>query len=297
MNHDFIQNALGRTENGQKWLDSIPELIAKYEEKWQIQVGEPFALSYNYVAPAVDSNGTRCVIKIGTPEDAEFRTEIAALQVFNGRGMVALLQNSEVDPVILLEHVVPGKMLADVTDDADATKILAGVIKILRRPIHDNSIFPTLTDLALAFDRYHNSGKDQIPSDLVQTAKHLFDHLINTSSELVLCHGDLHHDNILTSDRAGWLAIDPKGIAAEPEYEVAAMIRNPHQRLSQIHDLKPLLESRIAILAAELQHDPHRLLQWCFAQTVLSAIWSIEDGANEPEHEIRVAQALQKMLS
>lgn len=297
MNHDFIQNALGRTENGQVWLDSIPKLIAKYEEKWQIQVGEPFALSYNYVAPAVDSDGSQCVLKIGNPTDEEFRTEIAALQVFNGRGMVQLLQKSDADPVILLERVTPGEMLSVLGDDVQATKIVAEIVKTLHRPLPRENSFPALTNLLPAFNRYRNSGLDLIPTDLVHTAENLFKQLIATSTSLVLCHGDLHHDNILTSDRSGWLAIDPKGIAAEPAYEVAAMIRNPRPRLSQMTNLKPLLESRISILATKLDHNPHRLLQWCFAQTVLSGIWSIEDGASDIEHEIRVSQVLQEMLA
>ena len=74
MNHDFIKMHWSELKMV-KVARLNPQLIAKCEEKWQIQVGEPFALSYNYVAPAVDSNGTRCVIKIGTPEDAEFRTK------------------------------------------------------------------------------------------------------------------------------------------------------------------------------------------------------------------------------
>src|SRR6266567_6137524 len=42
-----------------------------------------------------------------------------------------------------------------------------------------------------------------------------------SSAEPVLVHGDLHHDNVLSSARAGWLAIDPKGVAAEPAYETS----------------------------------------------------------------------------
>jgi len=41
----------------------------------------------------------------------------------------------------------------------------------------------------------------------------------------VVLHGDLHHFNILSSgDR--WLAIDPKGIIGEPEFEPAAYLEN-----------------------------------------------------------------------
>src|SRR6266567_3540278 len=62
-----------------------------------------------------------------------------------------------------------------------------------------------------------------------------------SSAEPVLVHGDLHHDNVLSSARAGWLAIDPKGVAAEPAYETAAMLRNPRSKLQQHPELEQIL--------------------------------------------------------
>ena len=41
-----------------------------------------------------------------------------------------------------------------------------------------------------------------------------------------LVHGDLHHHNVLRSKR-GWLAIDPKPMLGEPEYDVASFLWNP----------------------------------------------------------------------
>jgi streptomycin 6-kinase len=38
---------------------------------------------------------------------------------------------------------------------------------------------------------------------------------------------DLHHYNVLSDSGRGWLAIDPKGLVGEVEYEVGAAIRNP----------------------------------------------------------------------
>lgn len=39
-------------------------------------------------------------------------------------------------------------------------------------------------------------------------------------------HGDLHHENILSSVREPWLAIDPKGLIGESEYEVISFLLN-----------------------------------------------------------------------
>jgi streptomycin 6-kinase len=42
-----------------------------------------------------------------------------------------------------------------------------------------------------------------------------------------LLHGDLQHYNVLLDRKRGWLAIDPKGVVAEGEFELGAALRNP----------------------------------------------------------------------
>jgi streptomycin 6-kinase len=42
-----------------------------------------------------------------------------------------------------------------------------------------------------------------------------------------LLHGDLHHGNVLHDSERGWVAIDPKGVLGEPEYEIGVALRNP----------------------------------------------------------------------
>ena len=39
-------------------------------------------------------------------------------------------------------------------------------------------------------------------------------------------HGDFHHHNLLSSD-GRWVAIDPKPMLGEPEYDVAPFLWNP----------------------------------------------------------------------
>ena len=43
----------------------------------------------------------------------------------------------------------------------------------------------------------------------------------------MLLHGDLQHYNVLLDKDRGWVAIDPKGVVGELEYEVGALLRNP----------------------------------------------------------------------
>ena len=102
--------------------------------------------------------------------------------------------------------------------------------------------------------------------------------------QVVLLHGDLHHDNILAAQRAPWLAIDPKGLLGEPAYETAAFLSNPLPRILQDSDPRRLLTRRIAILSDELDIERQRIRDWAIAQGVLAAWWDVEDSGklNEP---------------
>ncbi|HEY4963930.1 MAG TPA: aminoglycoside phosphotransferase family protein [Candidatus Saccharimonadales bacterium] len=294
MDDHFEKNALSYGEEGAAWLKNIPALIEEHEQQWSVEVLAPFPLSYNYVAPVTRADGTQAVLKIGYPTDREFKSEIAALKVFNGEGIAQLLEADEEKSVILIERITPGNALSSLDDDNDATKIIARVMRQLHKPLPANHKFITIEDWASAIPQYkkwYTAEQSPLPMSLVTKAEQLFERLIATSAPAMLVHGDLHHDNILDSGERGWVAIDPKGIAAEPAYEVAAMIRNPYEKLKEVTDLAPLLRQRIITLSQELNFDPQRILDWCFAQTMLSAVWSVGE-VKGPEHALRVAQTL-----
>lgn len=47
---------LGGAE-GQAWIDRLPSILASCEQRWGLTTGHPFDLSFNYVAPAICSDG------------------------------------------------------------------------------------------------------------------------------------------------------------------------------------------------------------------------------------------------
>jgi len=299
MNDEFVQIAKNRGKDGLKWLEDIPKIITQYEKKWSIKVFSPFKLSYNYVAPAEKLDGTQVVIKIGFPKDREFQTEIDALSVFNGDGIEKILEADKENWVMLIEKVTPGLPLSTLEDDEEATRILAGVMKKLWKPIPRENKFIPISEWMKAIPKlklkYKGRKYPHISGALVDKAESLFEELIATSETPVLLHGDLHQDNILSSDRAGWLAIDPKGIAAERAYETGAMIRNPYPKMYKHPDLKEIITKRINILSEELEIDSQRIYKWCLAQTVLSAVWSIEDEGGRWEHALSVAEIMNEI--
>jgi streptomycin 6-kinase len=231
--------------------------------------------------------------------DTEFKSEIEALKIFQGDGIEKLLKEDPESCAILIERLHPGKPLSELDDDDQATRILAGVMKKLWKPLPEEHHFSSLSEWTKALydlkERYPDGNYPHISSQLVSKAISWLEMLIQTSDKPMLIHGDLHHDNVLSSDRGGWLAIDPKGVAAEPCYEVGAMIRNPYKKMDKHPRMQEIMKRRIEILSEELGFDRERIYQWCLVQTVLSAVWSIEDPHGRWEHSLDTATILEKI--
>lgn len=266
---------------GGAWLERLPGLIADCERRWSLTVLPPFPdLSYNYVAPAIRADGANLVLKLGAPH-YELLTEIAALRLYNGRGIARLLDADPDWGALLLERLSPGATLATLPDDEEATRVAARVMRRLWRPAPTEHPFPTVAKWAEGLNRLRaefGGGTGPFPAALVERAERLFAELIPTQAAPALLHGDLHHFNILAAEREPWLALDPKGLVGEPAYEVGAFLRNPMPDLLAMPQPGRVIARRIAIFADELGFDPRRLHDWNLAQAVLSAWWSYEDG-------------------
>jgi streptomycin 6-kinase len=144
----------------------------------------------------------------------------------------------------------------------------------------------------------HTSHDDHIPRELVRHGHELFVQLAKSQGQATLLHGDLHHYNVLSDTRRGWLAIDPKGVVGEVEYEIGAIFRNPAEA-PKLFTSPKIVEARLQRFFRTLRVHDERVLQWAFAQAVLSVIWAIEDGfaveAQSPM--LTLARTLEQVLS
>ncbi len=267
-------------DNGRSWLQNLPHLIADCEKRWSLTVRPPFLdLSYNYVAPAIRSDGTAVVLKLGIV-NPELLTEIEALRLYDGRGSARLLEADPEQGILLLEQLQPGIPLINLDDDEEATIIAAQVMRQLWRPLPLTHPFPTVARWAAGLTRLRqlfDGGTGPFPAKWVNKAESLFNELLPSQAEPVLLHGDLHHWNILQAQRAPWLALDPKGIAGEPIYEAGALLRNPFPWLAEQPSPTRILARRVDILAELLGFDRGRIIDWGAAQAVLSGWWLFED--------------------
>jgi len=267
-------------EEGRAWLDRLPAILAACEERWNLTIGAPVGnLSFNYVAPAILSDGTEVMVKTGLTD--EFPSQPEALRHFDGHGMAQLLAYDERDAAMLLERLKPGASLRAVEDDEIAISAAAGVMREIWRPLPQKHYpFPTVSDWGKGFARLreqYNGSAGPFPPAIFDKAEKLYAELSASMAEPVLLHGDLHQDNILSAEREPWLAVDPKGVIGEPVFETGALLRNFWPDILSTPNPKSLMARRIDQLSAELGFDRERIHSWGFSQAVLSVLWNVED--------------------
>lgn len=273
-------------------MDDRRDEIAR---EWGVAVERWFETASSVIAYG-RRGGLAVVLKVVKNPGDEWRSgEVSS--AFDGRGVVRVHEWR--DGAMLLERLDPGEPLAQLSlsgGDEDATAILADVIGAMSAT-RSVAACPTVQDWGRGFDRYRDGGDEQIPPELISQAAHLYAELGASQRSPRLLHGDLQHYNVLSDRRRGWVAIDPKGVIGEIEYELGAALRNPVARPTAFAD-RAIIERRLGQFAAKLGIDVGRALGWAFAQAVLSAIWEVEDGAAvDARHpSIMLATVIRPML-
>ncbi len=300
---DFLQlmREVYGTEAVNAWFQRLPSFLEECAQRWQLKLLPPFEnLSFHYVAPAIRADGTPVVLKTSEFSD-EFEHSLAALRLFNGRGIARLLEYDEEKKVMVLERLQPGTMLASLVPEQDeqATSILASVMRQLWRPAPTGHSFPTVEqlgqDLTQIRTRYAG-GYGPFPPRLIDEAMDLFATLSASAEAPMLLHGDLQHHNVLRSSDA-WLAIDPKGVVGDPGYEVGASFYNPMPRILEVPNLEQMLTRRVAQLSEELGMERARIRGWGLAQCVRNA-WNMVANnqlSMNPHGILRCAEILSRL--
>jgi streptomycin 6-kinase len=222
-------------------LEAIAREVAA---EWGVELGEPFALArYSFVAPAGDD----AVLKVTPPEDDESDEEADALELWRGVGAVRLLGRDPRRRALLVERARPGTDVAELPED-EATAVAVAVGSRLWRPAAEP--FRWVGDHVPRW--LDNAEREGHP--LVPLAREL--HASFAAGRDVLVHGDFHHHNILRSAR-GPVAIDPKPMLGEPEYDVASFLWNPIPYRMRVD----VTQRRLAAFAAT-GLDQERMRRW-----------------------------------
>jgi len=281
----------------------VRSLLERFEERvhdWNIVVQDTLETQSSLLAFGTRGNLPVVLKVIRQPGDEWRCAEV--LDAFDGRGVARVYDR--IEGAVLLERLNPGTSLASLALDGrddEATEILSEVIQRMGGPIEspDETLkkFSTVECWGSAFQSYLESGDKQIADDLVERGQHLYLELCASQRCSRLLHGDLQHYNVLLDNDRGWIAIDPKGVVGEIEYEIGASLRNPCER-PDLFVTTEMVERRLTIYEKRLKLDSDRASGWVFAQAVLSAIWSVEDGfaVDVRSPAIRLAKAMLPLL-
>ena len=264
---------------GGQWLAELPRHVAAAARQWDLELGEPFDLSYHWVTAVGQADGSPAVLKLGLPREEHLAHEAAALAAFAGRGAVRLLAFDPARGALLLERALPGDLARTLVPqrDAEATQAVIEVLRQLHVDTPPGCSLPRLEAERVSFVQHLRRfpGDEPLPRHLVGLALRLFDELCETAPRRVVLHGDLHHDNLIRATRAPWLAIDPHGALGDPGYDVGALLYNPDPARRDDCLLR-LVPARVEQLTAGLEMPVERVVAWGFVMAVLSEVWTCE---------------------
>jgi streptomycin 6-kinase len=238
---------------------AAPERIAReVAVEWGVKLGEPFALArYSYVVPA----GEDMVLKVTPPTDDESDEEAEALELWDGEGAVRLLRRDRARRALLLERARPGKDISELAEETATQTAVSTGLRLWR---------PAAAPFRWIGDHVPR-WLDEYPNELTSLAREVYASLEVGRQTLV--HGDFHHHNILSSTR-GPVAIDPKPMLGEPEFDIPSFLWNPLPYRMRLD----VTERRLrAFAAAGL--DEGRMRMW-------AVIRGAYLGADEDEAEV-----------
>ena len=270
--------------------------ILEYQDRMNL---EPYLTRFSATDPTplaetpraklwrVELNTGPAVLKVFSARGLKVGDTIGTrlLWLWDGEGAVSLIDESE--DAILMEWLEGQSLAATVTKGQDdiAAQAIAEVSLKLQRSSADGFI---------ALDNHFGGAllsteikrfPEQLQAAFAQ-AQALFKWLLATTEHPKLMHGDLNFDNIIQSDR-GWLAIDPKGIIADPCYEFAVVFRNPTNEPDRIATPGRMLDLA-RLLASKTNLDENRILQFGFAHVAMSLAYHFGRASTLSEADVAI---------
>lgn len=295
LNASFVKNIHAiYHEEGEIWLSNLSAHLEKLSTQWDFQIIHPMQdLSYNFVAIVKLKSGL-AILKTA-PLSARLIAEAEWLRAHK-KSVPVILQIDKKNNAYLMEKLEPGislKHLVKEGKDEEATRIISRVILDLQsftNTSHQINYQP-ISEHASAFIFL----REHVDNKLIHRAELIFKELCADTSNDVILHGDLHHDNIL-QNATSWSVIDPHGYIGNPCAEVGPMIFNPIDCFPQYRSMKKIIETRLHILAEMLPFNIEHITAWAFCLALRSAAWDVE-GFSQPNFQtIECAKILDDIL-
>jgi len=247
--------------------------------RWSLTKSSPVAETPRSWIFRVEQNGRNlAALKILKPGAGEQEGRGARLlQLYEGLGAATVF---DIHGDTIFMEWLDGGTLGDAARagrDEEATIAIATLVGNLHRPRPDAP--EGLESLRQHFEPLFKADVRTWPHtarDLYARSAGIGLKLFDKPMPEIPLHGDLHHDNIISSDR-GWLSIDPMGLLGDPHYELANAFRNPANAPKLASDPRRI-KSMADILSARLGLNRKRLLGFAAAHAGLSICSDLSAG-------------------
>jgi streptomycin 6-kinase len=273
----FALRAPEGSEEGRAWLATIPTLVETLCGRWGLLVDEGTSYEgHSAVVVMVRLGVERYALKLDWPPSS-VEPEARALDAWGGRGAVRLAERDLELGALLLERLDPTRTLRSVPV-TEAGGVAGALIRELA--IASPESLPSLASAAerLAIELVSRQRRlgSPVPERWVDSARRLAAEL-GPHAARRLVHGDLHYGNVLASDRAPWLAIDPKPLSGDPEYSVPELLWT---RVDELADERAIRDLLAAIVAGGML-DSDKSEAWTVVRCVDYWLWGVEHGLTE----------------
>ncbi len=264
--------------------------LKPYLVRFSIQNPTPLVETPRATLWRVESRTGPAVLKVFSARGLKVGDTIGTklLRLWGGEGAVRIVAESE--DAILMEWL-GGQSLAEIVnfglDDVASLAIAEVALKLQRSPADGFILLENHFGGVLSSCEIQSFPEPLKPA--FARAQALFKWLLVTTTQPKLLHGDLNYDNIIQSDR-GWLAIDPKGIVADPCYEFSVAFRCPLNGSARIAEPQRIL-NRAKHFASQTGLDEERILQFGFAHVAMSLAYHFDRGSKLSETDLALFQS------
>nr|WP_232327894.1 aminoglycoside phosphotransferase family protein [Kibdelosporangium sp. MJ126-NF4]CEL14741.1 Streptomycin 6-kinase (Streptidine kinase) (Streptomycin 6-phosphotransferase) (APH(6)) [Kibdelosporangium sp. MJ126-NF4]CTQ96629.1 Streptomycin 6-kinase (EC 2.7.1.72) (Streptidine kinase) (Streptomycin 6-phosphotransferase) (APH(6)) [Kibdelosporangium sp. MJ126-NF4] len=292
---EALAESLRDNEFSDEWLAGLPGLAESKLDQWQLTVdGESMHGAVSLVLPVIRADGGKAALKL-QPVDDETESEPIALRIWDGDGIVRLLEHDPDNGAMLLERLDETRPLSKMPDDLAATEIIAELAaRLTKVPGPEN--MRHLKDIAaeMVADAPDAAAELSDPDErrMLKDWTAMVTEVLDEPGDRLL-HWDLHYDNVLATDREPWLAIDPKPLVGDPGFDIMPVLKNRWDDLVATGDLHKAIRRRFDVMAEALGVDRQRAVAWTVARALQNSLWDIEDEEDElPEPQVEIVRAV-----
>ncbi|MFH8581857.1 aminoglycoside phosphotransferase family protein [Streptomyces zaomyceticus] len=277
-------------EAGRAFVAALPERAEEFLGRWGLRVTGPSMYGMASLVLPVErtADGTRAALKMQILDD-ETEGEPIGLRVWDGAGVVRLLDHDAATGTMLLERLDEARPLTSVADTREALGVVAGLLaRLVAVPAPQG--LRGLGDIAAGMLAEVPGAAERLDAEDAAVLRDCAAAVREVAGEPGdrLLHWDLHLGNILAAEREPWLAIDPKPLAGDPGFDLLPALLDrfdPDEVLWRFDLLAEVVGDR----------DRERAVAWTLGRVLQNGLWDVEDGEDGlDEEQVEVARILRE---